>query len=342
MYKNKSFKISHKIIWLSSLCLGILTAVPKIAEHHFVFYEALADSTVTALFSVLIWYFNMFALPAYSARNSVESFSTKRLIAGLCFGLVLMFILALIQQYLLSHLNFGPVMLMFEVRGVLITLTFYMLIHLLHQSYLNQQVSVELERSTTANLWAQHELLKQQINPHFLFNSLNTLKYMVETGDGQSVNFILKLSDFYRYTLERRKSDLIPLTEELEILQAYLFLLKARFEEGIELSQTIDPDVYQSRIPPFTLQILIENCIKHNIVSLDKPLHISLSTAHGYLIVKNRKQLKKTAETSTGLGLANINERYLLLSGKEIEILSAETTFTIKLPVIYENNYHRR
>src|SRR5262249_52278713 len=160
--------------------------------------------------------------------------------------------------------------------GVLINLTFYMFIHLLHQSYLNQQVGVELERTTTANLWAQYELLKQQVNPHFLFNSLNTLKYMVESGDKQAVTFILKLSNFYRYTLESRKLDLIRLSDELEILDAYMYLLKARFEEGIDLSVEIDEQYMPSQIPPFTLQLLIENCIKHNIVSLDKPLHISL------------------------------------------------------------------
>jgi len=111
---------------------------------------------------------------------------------------------------------------MFEVRGVLVNLTFYMFIHLLYQSYHNQRVSIELERTKMDNLGAQYELLKQQVNPHFLFNSLNTLKYMVESADDHSVEFILKLSDFYRYTLEKRKLDLIKVSEELEILRAYV------------------------------------------------------------------------------------------------------------------------
>lgn len=337
---KKTFKISNKIIWLSSLLLGILTSVPKIAEHHFNPYEALVDSTVTFLFAVLIWYYNILTLPVYSSKDVSNGFSVMRLVKGLFFGIAVMFILACIQQYLLSHLNFGPVMLMFEVRGILVNIAFYMFLHLLHQSYQNQQVGIELERTKADNLGAQYELLKQQVNPHFLFNSLNTLKYMVESEDEHSVDFILKLSNFYRFTLESRKLDLIRLAEELEILNAYVFLLKARFEEGINLSIDIHPIYNQSLIPPFTLQLLVENCIKHNIVSFDKPLKIKLYSEKDMLIVENRLQLKTTREISTGLGLENINQRYTHLLNKAIEIQVSETLFSIKLPIIYENNHH--
>jgi two-component system LytT family sensor kinase len=255
-------------------------------------------------------------------------------------GIAVMFILACIQQFLLTHLNFGPVMLMFEVRGILVNVMFYMIIHLLYQSAQNQQVAIELERTKADNLGAQYELLKQQVNPHFLFNSLNTLKYMVESRDEHSVDFILKLSDFYRFTLESRKMDLISLGEELDILNAYLFLLKARFEDGIDLSIDIDKHYYQSFIPPFTLQLLVENCIKHNVVSLDRPLHIRLYSEGDFLVVENLLQLKRTPEASTGMGLENINERYTHFLNKKIEILASETLFTIKLPIIYENNHH--
>lgn len=338
--KKKTFKISHKIIWLSSFFLGVLTSVPKIAEHHFNPYEALVDSTVTFLFAVLIWYYNILTLPAYSSRDVANGFSVMRLVKGLFFGIVVMFILACIQQFLLTHLNFGPVMLMFEVRGILVNITFYMFLHLLYQSYQNQQVGIELERTKSDNLGAQYELLKQQVNPHFLFNSLNTLKYMVESEDDHTVDFILKLSDFYRFTLESRKQDLITLAEELVILDSYVFLLKARFEDGIDLSIDIDQDQYQSFVPPFTLQLLVENCIKHNIVSLDRPLKIRLYSESDAIVVENRLQLKRTPEASMGMGLENINQRYVHLLDKRIEILATETLFTIKLPIIHENHHH--
>jgi two-component system LytT family sensor kinase len=231
-------------------------------------------------------------------------------------------------------------MLMFEVRGILVNVMFYMFVNLLYQSSQNQQVGIELERTKADSLGAQYELLKQQVNPHFLFNSLNTLKYMVESNDKHSVNFILKLSDFYRFTLESRKMDLITLAEELEILKAYIFLLKARFEDGIDLSIEIDKKHNRSFIPPFTLQLLIENCIKHNVVSLERPLRIRLYSDNDSLVVENRLQLKRTPEASTGMGLDNINERYAHLFNKKIEIQPNEALFTIKLPIIHENNHH--
>ena len=331
---KKTFKISNKIIWLSSFFLGVLTAVPKIAEHHFNPYEALVDSAVTFLFAVLIWYYNILTLPAFSSKDIASGFSIVRLVKSLFFGIMVMFILACIQQFLLTHLHFGPVMLMFEVRGILVNITFYMFIHLLYQSYHNQQVGIELERTKADNLGSQYELLRQQVNPHFLFNSLNTLKYMAESGDGHTVDFILKLSNFYRFTLDSRKMDLIQLSEELEILNTYMFLLKARFEEGIELSVNIDPAHHQSLLPPFTLQLLVENCIKHNIVSLERPLHIRLYSEGEFILIENQVQLKITPESSTGMGLENINQRYIHLLNRKIEILATETSFTIKLPVI--------
>lgn len=337
---QKTFKLSNKTIWLSSLFLGILSSVPKIAEHHFNPYEALINSLITFLFSLFIWYYNIYTLPKYTSRGSVSDFSFTRLLKSLLVGLAVMFLLACLQQYLLTHLSFGPVMLMIEVRGILINLTFYMFLHLLYQSYHNQQVAIELERTKSDNLSAQYELIKQQVNPHFLFNSLNTLKYMVESEDAGSVNFILKLSDFYRFTLESRKLDLIRLSQELEILNSYLFLLKARFEEGIVLSVYIDEAHQNTFIPPFTLQLLVENCIKHNVVSLDRPLEVRIYSDKQYIVVENNIQPKKTPEASTGLGLANINQRYIHLEEKGIEISINDRLFIVKLPIIHEDHHH--
>ena len=340
MNNKKTFKVSGKLIWLSSLFLGILASVPKIAEHHFNPYEALVNSAITFLFALFVWYYNIITFPAYSSRDVAYGFSVVRMVKSLVIGLVVMFILACIQQYLLAHLEFGPVMLMVEMRGILINLMFYVFLHLLYQSYQNQRVGIELERTKADNLSAQYELLKQQVNPHFLFNSLNTLKYMVESDDAHTVKFILKLSDFYRFTLESRKQNLIRLAEELEILNAYIFLLKARFEDGIDLLVTISDDHHQSLIPPFTLQLLVENCIKHNVVSLDHPLQIRLYSENDLIVVENKLQPKKTPESSMGVGLENINQRYIHLLDKKIEINATETLFKVKLPVIHEYHHH--
>ncbi|MFL5744296.1 MAG: sensor histidine kinase [Niastella sp.] len=335
---TKNFTISNKVIWLSSLVLGLLMAVPKIAEQHFNLFETVVNCSVTALFALFVWYYNIYTLPQYTHRDIAKGFSVTRLIISLVTGVGVMFLLALLQQVLISHLDFGPTMLMIEVRGVLVNVTFYMFIHFLYQNYLHQKVSIELERTKMDNLAAQYELLKQQVNPHFLFNSLNTLKYMVENNDEHSVDFILKLSDFYRFTLESRKLDLIPVSEELNTLEAYIFLQKARFEDGLDVSITIDKAHLASRIPPFTLQLLIENCIKHNVVSLDKPLKVRIYSENEFIVVENKIQLKRTKEASAGVGLENIKQRYLHLLDKKVIIELNETHFTIKLPVAYENS----
>jgi len=340
MFKPKKqipFEISDRLIWISSISLGILTSIPKIVDHHFVVAEGIADFAVTSGFALLIWYYNIYSIPAYTKKTGSKKVLSGQLFRGLGVGLILMFFLSSIQYYILSHLNFGPQILMYEVRGILINLTFYMFIHILYQTYLNQQFVRELERSMAANLEAQYELLKQQVNPHFLFNSLNTLKYMVESHDEQSSEFILKLADFYRFTLGSLKLKVLTLKEELGIMESYVYLLKARFEEGLFVTQNLGSDSYDTYIPPFTLQLLVENCIKHNIVSLEKPLYIAIYQEEDYLVIENNLQERKIPEPSTGMGLKNINQRYLHLTQKNIIITATDEKFTIKLPILYEH-----
>jgi len=329
-------KVSPIIIWTSSLFLGVLSSVPHIAEHHFNAAEAIVNAAITSIFALLIWYLNIYVL-SKKGKPVQHGISYAKLIKSLAIGVLIMFCLAWIQQLILSHINFGPVVLMVEVRGILINLIFYMFLHLLQQNYENQQVSMELEKIKNDSLGAQYELLKQQVNPHFLFNSLNTLKAMVETGDEDAIDFILKLSNFYRFTLESRKMDLIHVYEELEILNAYLFLQKARFDGGFTFTNSISTDILQTLIPPFTLQLLIENCIKHNVVSLDKPLHIRLYSEGDKIVVENPIRLKTADSRSTGVGLKNITLRYQHLLEEPIEISNSCETFKIKLPLIHEH-----
>ncbi|MGF6848122.1 two-component system LytT family sensor kinase [Chitinophaga sp. W3I9] len=338
--EKTGFKISHATIWVSSIVLGLLSSVPQIAEHHFHLAEAAVNAGITATFAVLMWYFNIFMLSRQSDAPRKQSISYSKLISSLLFGLVVMLGLACIQQLILSHINFGPVMLMVEVRGILINLVFYMFLHLLQQNYENQHVTMELERIKSDNLSAQYELLKQQVNPHFLFNSLNTLKAMVESGEQESVDFIIKLSNFYRFTLESRKLDLIHVSEEMEILNAYLFLQKARFEDGFTFESTLSPGTLKTLIPPFTLQLLVENCIKHNIVSLEKPLRIGIYEEDDKIIVENQVQQKTGEQHSLGVGLKNIDLRYQHLLNQHIDIVADEKVFQIKLPLIHEHYHH--
>jgi sensor histidine kinase YesM len=338
--KTKSINISPVIIWTSSIVLGLLSSVPQFAQHQFNLAEAIVNAVLTSSFALVMWYVNLYMLFRYPATSPKQQISYRRLFVTLGVGIVIMFALAWMQQLILTHINFGPVMLMVEVRGLLINLVCYMFLHLLQQNYENQYVNMELERMKNDNLAAQYELLKQQVNPHFLFNSLNTLKAMVETGDADAVEFILKLSNFYRYTLESRKSDLIQVTDEMEIVKAFLFLQNARFEGGFTFTNTLDERVQHTLIPPFTLQLLVENCIKHNVVSLEKPLHIRLYNEGDKIVLENPVQLKTGDHHSLGVGLENVSLRYKHLLDQQIEIVNDNRLFQIKLPLIYE--YHHR
>ncbi|WP_055095197.1 sensor histidine kinase [Flavobacterium aquidurense] len=334
MEKVKRFQVSPKVIWGSSIALAILASIPKLFDADSTSGDIIINSSITLLFSIFIWYYNMYSLPKFSSQRTNQSLFNWKLLLSVIMGILVMVILVIGHQELfqISKMD-APIM--FELRGVLINLIVYMFLHLLFQNYQTQQMGVELERTKTVNLGAQYELLKQQVNPHFLFNSLNTLKSMVDIQDPQSSDFILKLSDFYRFTLESRKMDLIPLREELQILDSYVYLLKARFEDGFVLENQIDERQYDSAVPPFTLQLLIENCIKHNVVSLDKPLHIKLYTEGDFLVIENKIQLKRGV-FSTGVGLDNINQRFSHLIHKEIEIEKNETIFKVKIPMIYD------
>lgn len=335
-----TFRISRTTIWVSSIFLGLLSSVPQLAAHDFNALEAAVNAGITAAFALLMWYFNIFMLSRKPARQRKQTISYSNLLSTLVIGLLVMLVLAWVQQLILSHINFGTTMLMVEVRGILINLVFYMFLHLLQQNYENQHVSMELERIRHDSLGAQYEMLKQQVNPHFLFNSLNTLKAMVESGDEEAVDFILKLSNFYRYTLESRKHDLIHVREEMEILNAYLFLQKARFDEGIIFTSLLSEETLETLIPPFTLQLLVENCIKHNIVSLEHPLHIRIYEDGKAIVVENPIQLKKGNNNSLGVGLSNIVRRYDHLLDRQVTIVNDEKDFKVKLPFIYEYHHH--
>ena len=338
--KKAAFRVSPATIWISSIFLGLLSSMPQLAERHFNPVEAAVNAGITAAFAVLIWYFNLFILSRKSDNPRKQTFSYTRLLISLCFGLLVMLGLAWIQQLILAHINFGPVMLMVEVRGILINLVFFMFLQLMQQNYENQHVSMELEQIRNDNLGAQYELLKQQVNPHFLFNSLNTLKAMVEMGDKEATDFIIKLSNFYRFTLESRKLDLIHLQEELEILDAYIFLQRARFEDGFTYTNDIDPVLFRTLIPPFTLQLLVENCLKHNIVSIQRPLHIRLYSEGECIVVENQIQQKAGDNGSLGVGLKNIDLRYSHLLERHIEIVDDRKRFQVKLPLIHEYHHH--
>lgn len=197
--------------------------------------------------------------------------------------------------------------------------------------------AIEAEKLRSEKLASQYQSIKDQLNPHFLFNSLNALSNLVYEDADRSAAFIQKLSKIYRYVLDVQQEDLVNLRQELDFAQNYLELQKIRFEENLNYSIQV-PECKDCLLPPLSLQLLLENAIKHNIVSQDYPLFISILQKGDELWVSNTYQPKTSqTEPSTGVGLENIKSRYQLLSQKKPEIIQTENEFLVRLPILKLN-----
>lgn len=189
--------------------------------------------------------------------------------------------------------------------------------------------SAKLEKE---NIEAKYETLKTQVNPHFLFNSLNSLTTIVHDND-RAVDYIQDLSEFLRYLLKSRDVELVLLRDEIEMLEKYFKLQKSRFGDNLLVSIDIAEKYYRYSVPPLVLQMLVENSIKHNIVSKNKPLHIKVQANKHSIIIENNLQ-KKHTEESTGQGLNNIINRYKFFTKKDIEIEETSKLFRVTVPLL--------
>jgi len=185
---------------------------------------------------------------------------------------------------------------------------------------------------------AKFESLKNQIDPHFLFNSLNVLTSLIGENPKQAERFTTKLSKVYRYVLEQKNKELIPLSEELKFASAYMELLQMRFEEGIQFEIPTETSNDELRIVPLSLQLLLENAVKHNVVSSNKPLILRIFEENGSLIIENNVNPKEAIGKSTKIGLKNITDRYRLLTKRSVSIVNDKKTFKVSLPLLTKNN----
>jgi two-component system, LytTR family, sensor kinase len=189
------------------------------------------------------------------------------------------------------------------------------------------------ERLKKERIEAQYETLKSQVNPHFLFNSLNVLTTLVHKDANLAEQFIKQLSNNYRYILDTREREVVSIEEEINNLEAYIFLMKIRFGESLKCHIEVENI---GQIAPLTLQMLVENALKHNEVSKAYPLSIEvlLEENNEYIVVKNNLQKKNNVADSTGVGLENIKSRYKFLSDKTMIITQDTDYFTVKIPII--------
>jgi LytS/YehU family sensor histidine kinase len=216
------------------------------------------------------------------------------------------------------------------IRNLIVFSISYIVAHAMdtfRQNQLMKDIIIEIQQK---NLAGQLETLKQQINPHFFFNSMNTLSGLAKEDPNKTVEFIDKLSLIFRYVLDIQEKNLVSLSEELRFAKAYIFLLEVRFAEKLVIEINLDENE-TAMVPSLCSQLLLENIIKHNSMSNHNPVKIEFYKEPGYFVVRNTLALKKDT-TGAGIGLKNLDARSRLLIGKQIEINASADHFMVKIP----------
>jgi two-component system, LytTR family, sensor kinase len=271
--------------------------------------------------------------------NPISRFSIQSLILSLAINLLISGLFIGFKYIHFAYYNasifvsFQLAFIQFCLYAIVIELT---VVADFAEYLLNQWHQSKLQQETFDKEKAQFnlELLRNQINPHFLFNNLNTLSSLIHENQDQASDFLRMLSRVYRNILEYRNKETVSLKEELDFFENYYQLLSIRFKEMLLVQKEINPHLMQKKMIPLTLQMLIENAIKHNVVSKSMPLIISIKTEGNFLLVSNPIQKKESLEYSSGLGLKIINSRYSFLGNTSIEIISTPKLFTIKIPLL--------
>ncbi|MBO4568062.1 MAG: histidine kinase [Bacteroidales bacterium] len=221
------------------------------------------------------------------------------------------------------------------VRDLTMAAVVLLVVQLLRSQYYQKTIAVENEALRSENILTRFEALKSQLDPHFLFNSLNTLQSLITLDTEKAENYLQQLSSVLRYTLQNK--EVLSLEEELKCVHAYCEMMQIRYGENLKFEFQIDEKYNDYYVLPLSLQSLIENSVKHNVISSKQPLTVTLATADDCVSVSNPIQAKTQPEESNGIGLVNLTERYRLKWNKEVEITNDGSTFCVKLPLIKNN-----
>ena len=197
-----------------------------------------------------------------------------------------------------------------------------------------QENKVKEQKIIAGTASAKFETLKNQIDPHFLFNSLNVLSSLIEENPENAQRFTTALSKVYRYVLEQKDKDLVPIEEELAFAKTYMNLLQMRFENSLTFEISIENINTEAKVVPLSLQLLLENAVKHNVISEQKPLHIKIYIENDVLVIQNNFQKKAVLQDGQGVGIQNIISRYHIITDRKVSIEQNENTFTVKLPIL--------
>lgn len=293
------------------------------------------------LYGLTLYFSNAILFIYLDKVFQANRFTLKRVILGFTssflVSILMIFILRIFEEVIIEQRSFSDFFSTETIANYIVSIiiTFFVTLafHAFYFYKTYNESKVKEQKIIAGSASAQFESLKNQIDPHFLFNSLNVLSSLIEENPEAAQKFTTSLSKVYRYVLEQKDKDLVSVEEELKFAKTYMNLLKMRFENSItfEVPEFENDD---AKVVPLSLQLLLENCIKHNIVSEKKPLHIKIYIQENELIIENNKQIKEVLQDRKGVGLQNIVSRYAILTKRNVIIQESETIFKVKLPIL--------
>jgi len=304
--------------------------------------EFLIDFVLYQLYSFAIGYSNMYFFEYLERRKWSREDRVKRIIIGIAGSTIITLIALFFLRGFVNTLLKGKSIIEFVTHekfeyyrfGLWITLTIVIIFHFVYFYNKYQQNKIKEQKVIAGTASAKFDALKNQLDPHFLFNSLNVLTSLIEENPENAQKFTTSLSKVYRYVLEQKNKELVPVDEELEFAKTYMSLLKMRFEDSIIFEIPDHATNPESKVVPLSLQLLLENAVKHNMVTTSKPLHIKIYENEGNLVVENNLQPKQIVKKSSGVGLENIKQRYNLLSTKRVFINQQANSFAVSIPML--------
>lgn len=337
------------IVSLLSLAIGLTIHFPMIMDYFFgesersrgfimSFTHLGLELLITCIIAFITFTLNFFILKPVSSHND------KNLL-----NVILAVALTVISVFILNHL-------LYNLKGIIdpqpqhemghrnedefiytnffvsaLVVACVLVIRLIFQK---QRITLENEELRREALQSQFESLRNQLSPHFLFNSLTALKDLIDESPSTAGSFVSSLSRALRYTLQSNEKQLVTLRDEMEFMDSYLLLIRMRYDTNLVINTAISPDHMSYMLPPLTIQTLVENAIKHNEISKRKPLTINILTKENSLVVKNNIQAKITQEPGTGIGLTNLSRQFRLLLNKEVSIRKENGIFIVEVPLI--------
>ena len=290
----------------------------------------------------MLYYANAILFMKLDEIFSKERFNRKRILIGFIGSFIIsvgvIFLLRIFEDVIIEGSSFALFFEKEKFSNYLVTIIITFVVTLafhafyLYKAYQETRLKEQKIIAGTAN--AKFESLKNQIDPHFLFNSLNVLSSLIEENPENAQQFTTSLSKIYRYVLEQKDKELVTVAEELAFAKTYMKLLKMRFENSITFELPADFENPDAKVVPLSLQLLLENTIKHNVVSENKPLHIKIYIKDNFLVVENNLQKKEVLQDRKGVGLQNIVSRYAILSERKVLIDETKETFAVYLPIL--------